>query len=492
MSNSSLVRDRQQEKLLTALRRAQGSELTYDQLREAGIDFPASAVSELQDAGVPVERHYSGGSPQLSFWLDPDFDVSGNAAAPEGDPAPAAPPAPIEAPPAPIQAPPVSLRAAPRPFQTPPPAFLAAAERELQKPAAVDHSRPWEDIRVQAGRFATRAAGVVAAGGADLMARARRTADAAAQRRATAEPTAAAQPRPRRARSGRRQEAPPLTPGRLMSAVALLAAAVTVTVLVMDPFGPSGPASQTAGRHTGAAAATAHRSVSRPQPRSAPVSHRARPAAAKPSHGHTAPSPAAAMKLEAQGHALLEQGQYTAAIQVLQQAAHATGETASACVQPTSQSCLTYAFALYDLGRALRLSGNPAAAVPILQERLQINDARPVVATELQLAQGGAAPSSPGGLEARGHSLLDNGQYASAIPVLQQAAHATGESASTCAQPTSQNCLTYAFALYDLGQALRLSGQPAAAVPILEQRLRINNQHQAVAQELQLAQNASR
>ena len=29
--------------------------------------------------------------------------------------------------------------------------------------------------------------------------------------------------------------------------------------------------------------------------------------------------------------------------------------------------CLTYAYALYDLGRALRLSGDPAAAVPILE-----------------------------------------------------------------------------------------------------------------------------
>ena len=29
--------------------------------------------------------------------------------------------------------------------------------------------------------------------------------------------------------------------------------------------------------------------------------------------------------------------------------------------------CLTYAYALYDLGRALRLSGDPTAAVPILE-----------------------------------------------------------------------------------------------------------------------------
>jgi len=47
---------------------------------------------------------------------------------------------------------------------------------------------------------------------------------------------------------------------------------------------------------------------------------------------------------------------------------------------------LTYAYALYDLGRSLRLAGDPRAAVPILYRRLQIPDQTGVVRLELQRA----------------------------------------------------------------------------------------------------------
>jgi hypothetical protein len=57
------------------------------------------------------------------------------------------------------------------------------------------------------------------------------------------------------------------------------------------------------------------------------------------------------------------------------------------CIQPASATCLTYAYALYDLGRALRLSGDSAAAVPVLEARLQIDNQRATVAAELQLAR---------------------------------------------------------------------------------------------------------
>ena len=48
-------------------------------------------------------------------------------------------------------------------------------------------------------------------------------------------------------------------------------------------------------------------------------------------------------------------GDYGAAIPVLRQA-----------VAAAAPSSLTYAYALYDLGRSLRLAGDPQAAVPIL------------------------------------------------------------------------------------------------------------------------------
>ena len=51
--------------------------------------------------------------------------------------------------------------------------------------------------------------------------------------------------------------------------------------------------------------------------------------------------------------------------------------------------CLTYAYALYDLGRAVRLTGESQAAVPILERRLQIDNQRWIVDAELHLGRRG-------------------------------------------------------------------------------------------------------
>ncbi len=88
--------------------------------------------------------------------------------------------------------------------------------------------------------------------------------------------------------------------------------------------------------------------------------------------------------------------------------------------------------------------------------------------------------SSADSLEAQGHALMNGGRYASAVPVLRRAVGA--------AAPGS---LTYAYALYDLGQALRLAGEPAAAVPVLEQRLQIPNQTATVRAALAEAERAA-
>ena len=93
------------------------------------------------------------------------------------------------------------------------------------------------------------------------------------------------------------------------------------------------------------------------------------------------------MQLEAQGHELLEAGRSGDAVQVLTRAVSATGQHLGECLQPASETCLTYAYALYDLGRALQLDGHPAAAVPVLQDRLQIDNQRPTVAVELDRAR---------------------------------------------------------------------------------------------------------
>jgi predicted Zn-dependent protease len=75
--------------------------------------------------------------------------------------------------------------------------------------------------------------------------------------------------------------------------------------------------------------------------------------------------------------------------------------------------------------------------------------------------------NSAGGsaLQLQGHQELVNGNYTAAIPILERAVSAS-----------SPSDLSYAYALYDLGDALLRSGNAKAAVPILEQRLRIPNQ----------------
>ncbi len=94
-----------------------------------------------------------------------------------------------------------------------------------------------------------------------------------------------------------------------------------------------------------------------------------------------------------------------------------------------------------------------------------------------------AAPADSGtALNDQGYALLQRGSYDEAIPVLKQAVD------ELRSDPSS---LTYAYALFNLGRALRLAGQPEEAVPILEQRLRIPNQTATVQAELDAARAAA-
>jgi eukaryotic-like serine/threonine-protein kinase len=85
-------------------------------------------------------------------------------------------------------------------------------------------------------------------------------------------------------------------------------------------------------------------------------------------------------------------------------------------------------------------------------------------------------PTTADALETRGHALMADGDYQSAIPVLRQA---------LAASPAGS--ITYAYALFDLGHSLRLAGDPRQAVQVLWQRMQIPNQTGVVRTELQLA-----
>lgn len=252
-------RDHQQKLALDALRRAAGAPVSYAELRAAGIDLPASVVSELELAGVAVERCVGEGTGVVGVRLDPATEATA---------------------------------------QTTP--------------------LPDDQCRLNAGKRVLAPAALVA-GIAVVAAIAALSAPGGGRR--------AAVPIARRSHP------------RLVAAAS-------------GPPAPRTPAS------AGSTSAV-------------PV------------------SPALATELEAQGHSLLEAGRYGDAVPVLKRAVLATGETLGACLEPANSTCLTYAYALYDLGRAERLNGEPQAAVPILERRLQIDNQRSTVGAELQLARQG-------------------------------------------------------------------------------------------------------
>jgi hypothetical protein len=94
---------------------------------------------------------------------------------------------------------------------------------------------------------------------------------------------------------------------------------------------------------------------------------------------------------------MLESGDASGAVPLLAGAVAATHERVSECLEPTGEQCLTYAYALYDLGRALEQSGEERAAAKVLQERIQIDNQRGAVQAELSLvlAQAGTGAPSP-------------------------------------------------------------------------------------------------
>ena len=80
--------------------------------------------------------------------------------------------------------------------------------------------------------------------------------------------------------------------------------------------------------------------------------------------------------------------------------------------------------------------------------------------------------------ERPGLQLMNSGDYEGAIPVLQEAVDSF---------PPGTGNINYAYALFNLGKSLRLAGRPDEAIPILEQRLKIENQTEAVQAELDQA-----
>jgi hypothetical protein len=89
-----------------------------------------------------------------------------------------------------------------------------------------------------------------------------------------------------------------------------------------------------------------------------------------------------------------------------------------------------------------------------------------------------AGAGSGAQLNDEGYGLIQEGRYADAVPVLRRAVRAF---------PRGTSDINYAYALFNLGHALRMAGRPDEAIPILERRLRIPDQMQTVQAELAAA-----
>jgi serine/threonine protein kinase len=90
----------------------------------------------------------------------------------------------------------------------------------------------------------------------------------------------------------------------------------------------------------------------------------------------------------------------------------------------------------------------------------------------------GTDPAVGATLNEEGFALIQAGEYETAVPKLEEA---------VAAFPADTEDLDYAYALFNLGNALRLSGRAEEAVAVLERRLEIPNQTTEVEEELAAA-----
>lgn len=182
---------------------------------------------------------------------------------------------------------------------------------------------------------------------------------------------------------------PPARRGHHRGALIAMAVAIASVLIVLAAAGSlSSRGHSPPARKTTAARPTPHRTTqASPQPlRVAPPKLHRPPAQTPPTPATQASAPA----LQLSGHQLLADGRYAQATALLRRAMQATGEDVARCAQPVGDSCLVYAYALYDLGRALLLEGQPREATVVLQHRLRIANQQAVVASELALARASA------------------------------------------------------------------------------------------------------
>jgi serine/threonine protein kinase len=175
--------------------------------------------------------------------------------------------------------------------------------------------------------------------------------------------------------------------GRAIALVALVVVVLGIGAIAVAGIGgskhPTASASTRVVHHQAAAATAAHRS----KPAAKTSSSSTSAASSTPSTVSTT-VPQSAEALQLAGHDEMMAGNYEGAIATLKRA-----------ISVAAPGSLTYAYGLYDLGRSMVLSGDPAGAVPILEQRLKIPNQTGVVQQMLDQALVASgqepAPSAP-------------------------------------------------------------------------------------------------
>jgi eukaryotic-like serine/threonine-protein kinase len=172
--------------------------------------------------------------------------------------------------------------------------------------------------------------------------------------------------------------------GALAAILGVLAALIVVALVVLDGGDQKG------GGRAQAAKAKQARQAQKPAASAAAGATESSEAAAaesepEPEISEETPPPEVSgsdaevgSSLNEQGYALIQAGEYEAAVPVLEEAVGSF---------PEGTEDLNYAYALFNLGHALRLSGRPEEAIPILERRLEIPDQTGTVEEELEAAR---------------------------------------------------------------------------------------------------------
>jgi hypothetical protein len=385
--------DASQARLLERLRAAGGGPVSFAELRSLGIENPAVLAYELDLVGMPIERvhHYDAPGRAVPVGVRID-EADGPTAACHQHPPPGQP----------TQR---QLSRAPR--------------RPREAAMASERLRALIPVALGLRSIAQRA---MAAGSITVRTIAERSASVRAVRSSAARSVTAGAAKP----------------PALIAPIALVVVAAAIALLALTsqagrrvtaakartdiashrvshavpgragqaaqpPLAPAPPARESKGTSTQETAAGAQR-ADRPE-----ASQSGSGAAPEQARVASPSSPASAAQLQADGHQLLGDGRYAAAIGDLRAALAASGQSVASCAVPASETCLTYAYALYDLGHALRLSGDPGAAVGVLGERLQIDNQVATVREELDLARAAASAAGAAALKQSPAPTLDGG-----------------------------------------------------------------------------------